>query len=183
MPSATTEPITAWDTGAVTEFAAGNADILVLKRRPLDHLGPTVQAGRVHEYLAPVRRQKVPFEVRAGLGELQIKSPELAADLICLVTSFLDQFDLREARLRVEITRTQSCPKFHCDNVNVRMVTTYLGPTTEYQFAGESATQVAPLYGLVFLKGRRNATHRDEVHHRSPEVPPGEKRLCVAIDY
>lgn len=183
MRSTTTEPITAWDAGAVAEFDAGSADVLVMARRPVDHLGPAVRAGRVHEYLSPVRRENVAREVRAAMGELRVKSPELAADLVSLLTSFLDQFDLRQARLRVEITRTQPCPKFHCDNVHVRLVTTYLGPTTEYQYAGECATHAAPICGLVFLKGHRHPTHRDTVHHRSPEVPAGEKRLCVAIDY
>ncbi len=183
MRSATIEPITAWDTSAVAKFANGSADVLVLERRLLDHFGPAVQAGRVHEYLTRVRRRNVAFEVRAGLSELQIKSRELAADIASLLTTFLDQFDLEEAKLRVEITRTQPCPNFHCDNVHVRLVTTYFGPTTEYQYTGESTTHVAPLCGLVFLKGHRHTTHGDTVHHRSPEVPAGEKRLCVAIDY
>ncbi len=183
MQPTTTQPITAWDAKAVAEFATGSADVLVLERRSLDHLGTAIQAGRVHEYLAPVSRQKVAFEVRAGLGELKIRSSELASDLISLMTSFLDQFDLEKARLRIDLMRSQPCPKFHCDNVNVRLVTTYFGPTTEYQYTGECTTHVAPLCGLVFLKGGRHPTHRDTVHHRSPEVPAGEKRLCVAIDY
>jgi hypothetical protein len=81
------------------------------------------------------------------------------------------------------MVKTQSCPKFHCDNVHVRLVTTYFGPATEYQFAGEDAIQVAPLYSLVFLKGHKHPTHGDAVYHRSPEVPAGGKRLCVVIDY
>lgn len=183
MQSATVEPTTAWDREAVTEFTTGNADILVLERCPFEDHTHVVQSGRTREYLAPVRRERVGPEVRAGLGELRIKSSELASDLISLVTSFLDQFELLEARLRIEITRSQPCPKFHSDNVHVRLVTTYVGPATEYQYSGESLTQVAPLHGLVFLKGRRHTTHRDTVHHRSPEVPRGTKRLCVAIDY
>ncbi|MEM9351829.1 MAG: DUF1826 domain-containing protein [Planctomycetota bacterium] len=183
MHPVATETITAWNAETVADFAAGSPDILVLKRPPLNNLGPVVQAGRIHEFLATVRRQKIALEVRAGLGEFRIRSPELASDLINLLTSFLDQFDLPEARLRIEISRSQPCPKFHSDNIHVRMVTTYVGPTTEYQYAGESTTHAAPLQGLVFLKGNHHPTHHDTVHHRSPEVPAGEKRLCVAIDY
>ena len=183
MRSTTKQPITIWDSEVVSTFATGGDDILALSRNPLMSLGPAVQAGRVQEYLTPFRRENAGFEVRSGLGELRIKSPELAEDLCSLMLAFLDQFDLEEARMRVEITQTQSCPKFHCDYVHVRLVSTYLGPTTEYQHAGESATHVAPLGGLVFLKGHRNPTHQNSVHHRSPEVPVGDKRLCVAIDY
>lgn len=183
-PSTTKEQITAWDTVAVSDFAAAeDADILVLNRRPLEGIGAAVQAGRIREYLAPVDRQRVGFEVRSGLRELRLNSRELSEDLIKMVNTFLDQFDLQEARLRIEITRTQACPKFHVDNINVRLVTTYLGPTTEYQYAGENKTHTAPLGGLVFLKGHKHPTYRDTVHHRSPEVPTGLRRLCVAIDY
>jgi hypothetical protein len=107
----------------------------------------------------------------------------LAADITDLGLSFLEQFGIRTANLRIEMVQTQSCPKFHCDNVHVRMVTTYHGPTTEYQFDGSETIHEAPLYGLVFLKGHKHPTHCDSVHHRSPEVPSGTKRLCVVIDY
>lgn len=181
--STTTEQTTAWDSGAVSEFYTGDTDILVVDRQPLDNLGAIVEAGRIHEFVAPVNRETAGFEVRGGLSELKLKSPELAADLINLVNSFLDQFDLKEAKLRIEMTRSQSCPKFHCDNLDVRLVTTYFGPTTQYQRAGDSTIHSASLGGLVFLKGHKNPSCRDTVHHRSPEVPSGERRLCVAIDY
>jgi len=176
--SPATDQTTAWNTEAVSEFVTGDADVLVLDRQPLDKLAPVIEAARVHEFTAPVSRETAGFEVRGGLRELRLKSPELTADLISLVNTFLDQFDLKEARLRIEITRSQSCPKFHCDNVNVRVVTTFVGPTTEYQHAGESTVHSVSLGGLVFL-----TNYRDSVHHRSPEVSADERRLCVAIDY
>ncbi|MEM9367156.1 MAG: DUF1826 domain-containing protein [Planctomycetota bacterium] len=178
-PTATT----AWDTASVSRFDKGDADILVLDRPPVADLEDLVEKGRVHEYLAPVSRGRVGFEVRGGLGELRLKSRLFADDVIQLVSSFFDQFGPQEIRLRMEITRTQSCPKFHTDNVHVRLVTTYQGPATEYQFAGENTVQSASLNGLVFLKGHRHPTHRDSVHHRSPPVPLGEKRLCIAMDF
>ncbi|MEM7315911.1 MAG: DUF1826 domain-containing protein [Planctomycetota bacterium] len=183
MKTTTEACLKAWDQESLTRFAAGDADILVLGRPTLGGLATLVEAARVREYLTPFDRQSVGREVRAGLGELKIRSTELAADLVNLANSFVDQFDLQQARLRIEVTRSQSCPKFHCDNVNVRLVTTYVGPTTEYQYAGECITHRAPLGGLVFLKGHRHPTHGDTVHHRSPEVPIGERRLCVAIDF
>jgi hypothetical protein len=125
----------------------------------------------------------VDTRVAAGLEALRIECPALAADISDLARSFLIQFAQPEAHLRIEMVSKQSCPKFHCDNVHIRMITTYHGPTTEYQFPGEDAIHVAPLYGLVFLKGHQHPTHRDSVRHRSPEVTPGTKRLCVVIDF
>lgn len=178
-----TKKTAAWDTSVVSDFAKGHADILVLNRQSMDNLGPIVDAGRVHEYQAPVSKEKAGYEIRGGLRELCLKSRELEADLIGLVHSFLDQFELEQAKLRIEIVRTRSCPKFHCDNVNVRMVTTYVGPCTEYQFSGETKIHTAPVGGLVFLKGHQNPTCQDTVHHRSPDVSPDQRRLFVAIDF
>ena len=172
-----------WDFETVTEFARGNDDILVLPRREATKGYDIVEAGRVHEYWAIVRREDAARELRFGMNELRLRSAELAEDILGLVASFLDQFDIEQAKIRLEITRTQSCPKFHCDNEHVRLVTTYIGPTTEYQYAGKDEICTAPLHGLVFLKGRRHPTHGNTVFHRSPEVPAGEKRLCLAIDY
>ncbi|MEM9826393.1 MAG: DUF1826 domain-containing protein [Planctomycetota bacterium] len=186
--SSSTSVTNAWDTIAVSDFDTGDRDVLVVPRPGIAGLDDAdlraaVQAGRIHEYLAPVRPDRIGFEVRGGLAELRLKFRPFADDVIGLVTSFFDQFGPPQIRLRMEITRTQSCPKFHTDNLQMRLVTTYLGPTTEYQFAGASEVHSAPLGGLVFLKGHRHATHRDGVHHRSPAVPAGEKRLCIAIDF
>ena len=175
--------VASWDSDVVAEFANGDDDILVVARRPVARVHDVVDAGRMHEYWAMVGRDNVARELRFGMKELRLRSNELAADIADLVTSFLDQFDIEHAKIRLEITRTQSCPNFHCDNEHVRLVTTYTGPTTEYQHAGENTILTAPLYGLVFLKGRRHPTHSNSVYHRSPNVPDGEKRLFLAIDY
>ncbi|MEM7454521.1 MAG: DUF1826 domain-containing protein [Planctomycetota bacterium] len=164
--SATPGHVPSWNKEAVATFIGGNADVLVLSRNPpvqrnpledvdnpLEQLGAAVQAARVRDYAAPVCRKSAGFEVRAGLRELRLNSPELAADLINLSMSFLDQFNVPQASLRIEITRSQSCLKFHCDNVHVRLVTTYIGPTTEYQYAGESMCTRLRRAGWFFLKG------------------------------
>jgi hypothetical protein len=173
----------AWDREQVQAFDAGKEDILVLARSLLEGIATAVSAGAVAEFRATFRQRNAPKLVGEGLQALRIDSPALAADITELARSFLDQFGIRKANLRIEMVRTQSCPKFHCDNVRVRLVTTYLGPTTEYQHAGDETVHAAPLYALVFLKGHKHPTHQDGVRHRSPEVPVGEKRLCVVIDY
>ena len=175
--------VSRWDFESVARFASGNDDILVLPRCEAANVRDFIEAGRVHEYWAIVRRETIARELRFGMNELHLRSVELTNDIVGLVKSFIDQFDIKQAKMRLEITRSQSCPNFHCDNEHVRMVTTYVGPTTEYQYAGEEGISTAPLHGLVFLKGRKHPMHRDTVFHRSPEVPAGEKRLCLAIDY
>lgn len=174
---------TAWDGEQLRQFDTGIEDILVVARPTPEGVADAIAAGEVRDFRSPFGPRDQPKRVADGLQTLCIDSPELAADITALGLSFLTQFGIRTANLRIEMVRTQSCPKFHCDNVHVRLVTTYHGPTTEYQFTGEDVVRVAPLYGLVFLKGHKHPTHRDGVHHRSPEVPDGSKRLCVVIDY
>jgi hypothetical protein len=73
---------------------------------------------------------------------LHLDCPALAADVAAVVRSFLAQFGAARASLRVEVVTTNTCPKFHCDNIRVRVVTTYHGPGTEYVFAATSETSV-----------------------------------------
>lgn len=184
MPTAIeTKSVIVWDSMQVAAFADGNADILVLERPPLDEIREAVLSGAVKECRFSFDRESAESAISTGLRKVQINSPALATDILALAWSFLEQFALKTANIRIELVKSQSCPKFHCDNVHIRLVTTYLGPTTEYQITGDRNIYATPLYGLTFLKGHQSATHRDTVHHRSPEVPEGEKRLCVVIDY
>jgi len=174
---------TAWDAEQLQQFDTSSEDILIIARPTLKGVADSIAAGEVRDYRATYHKRDLAQHVAEGLQTLGIDSPALAADITDLGRSFLAQFGIRKANLRIEMVQTQSCPKFHCDNVHVRLVTTYHGPTTEYQFNGSDTIHAAPLYGLVFLKGHKHPTHRDSVHHRSPEVPSGTKRLCVVIDY
>ena len=175
--------VTAWPSESVAAFESSRDDILVLDRATLEVDVVEILAGRVHEYRASVTRHTVDEHVACGLAELGVECSVLQSDFAELAQSFLVQFQLRTLRLRIEIVNIQSCPKFHCDNVNIRLVTTYYGPATEYQFPGDHSIHAAPLFSLVFLKGHKHPTHSDLVLHRSPEVPAGSKRLCVVIDF
>jgi hypothetical protein len=175
--------VTAWPDDVVDAFADGGEDILVVPRPVADDVRAVVAMGRVHQYRASISARTVNRRVKAGLAALAIDYDALAIDIISLARSFLVQFGRQTAHLRIEIVATQSCPKLHRDNVNVRLVTTYFGPTTQYRHAGDDTVHSAPLYGLVFLKGHKKKIDGDLVHHRSPEVPAGTKRLCVVLDY
>lgn len=172
-----------WSVDAVAAFMAGDEDILVLPRPALgESLVKAIVAGRLNEYRSRFTARSVSLRARQSLNLLGIECSPLLHDLTQLMQSFLAQFDLPSASLRVEMIDRQPCPKFHCDNVAMRLVTTYYGPTTEYRDMASPRIESAPLGALVFLKGRQHPTHRGRILHRSPEVPPGSKRLCVVID-
>ncbi len=175
--------VTAWDRAEIAAFDLGREDILVVERPPLPGIAEAVPSARVLYWRSVVTAASAQARAAEALDALRIGCPALAEDIVALSRSFLAQFGVDEASLRVEVVDKQSCPKFHCDNVRIRLVTTYHGPTTEYVRADEpKAIRLAPLFALVFLKGQQHPNHADAVHHRSPVVPPGSKRLCVIQD-
>lgn len=175
--------ITAWDQTAVAAFDRSAEDALLIERQPLPEIAAAMRNARVHDWRANVTAADIERKVAAGLAALDLDCPTLAADIAAVARSFLAQFDAPAASLRVEVVDTNTCPKFHCDNIRVRVVTTYHGPGTEYvATATPDDIRGAPTGALLFLKGHKHPTHADAVHHRSPLVPHGEKRLCVVLD-
>lgn len=175
--------VTAWDGVGVAAFDQGGEDVLVVERPPLMGIAESIATARVLYWRSVVTAASAEVRAAEALDALRIASPAIVADIIALSLSFLAQFGADEVSLRVEVVDKQSCPKFHCDNVRMRLVTIYHGPTTEYvRVDAPEAIRVAPLFALVFLKGCQHPNHADAVHHRSPAVPPGSKRLCVILD-
>lgn len=175
--------VAAWDRAAVTSFDEGRDDIHIIERHPPPEVAVAMRAARIHDWRAVVTAANADVCVAEAMETLHLDCPPLAADIAAVARSFLAQFDATEASLRVEVVATASCPKFHCDNIHARVVTTYHGPGTEYVFVAKPAhVRQAPTGALMFLKGHKHPTHADAVLHRSPMVPAGEKRLCVVLD-
>jgi hypothetical protein len=169
----------AWSAEALAPLE--HHDVWIVERTP-----PRVTDLRelaVGDYRAEVRERDALAHAQLAVTRLHLNS-ELADDIAVLIRSFVRQFGLDRANLRVEVVNKTSCPKFHCDTLHVRMITTYRGPTTQYiEREAPETIHDAPLGSLVFLKGHRHPTFADRVHHRSPPMPEGAKRLCVVLDY
>lgn len=172
------------DVEAVRSALAGpQCDLLIVPRDE-----PTLAAIEFDgAEIGEARRQLRPRSARRGLaallGALRMEHDALLADLQRSLEFFCEAFDQTGAEVRVELTDRCSCPKFHCDNVYVRMLTTYRGPTTEYvDLNRPSQVHSAPLQSLVFLKGSRHPTHAHAIHHRSPDVPAGRLRFCAVFN-
>ncbi len=161
-------------------FAKAGTDIFVIPRSVDFSLGSQVHEARLGEYRMRIEPGIAAPVIRDSLLALDIESESLVDDICESIRLFAKAFQQPRVDLRIEVADKQSCPKFHCDNVFVRMLTTYAGPATEYVYLDRphSICQ-APLNALVLLKGHRHPNHQETVHHRSPEIPQGEKRLCV----
>lgn len=159
-------------------------DLVALQRAPRVDLADSLQQARPLAMRHVIHRFDA-FEQTAGmLSRMGLAIPQLSDDAGEVCIGFLEQFDLREANLRIEHCTTTTCPKFHSDCVHVRMVTTYAGPTTQYHFtAAPDRILSARPWDLLFLKGCKHANHRNSVLHRSPPMRAGDRRLCLILDY
>lgn len=97
---------------------------------------------------------------------------------------------LRTPRARVQLSsvRGQTCPKFHVDNVTVRLICTWAGPATEWiaerdldaSRRGGTATQKLERFDVALMKGCAGNVPWGVVH-RSPPVSDAP-RLVLTID-
>ncbi|MFM7290668.1 MAG: DUF1826 domain-containing protein [Planctomycetia bacterium] len=177
-----------WDDELIAGIHAADTDI-VLIRRPLPvDCASLVARGRVGEVRFHTSARGAKNKIDRGLDRLELKAPggpraRLADDILGLICGMLAGFDWPRVEVRLDLADVQACPKFHSDNVLVRLVTTYVGPGTEYiETCCPDVVHRAAPGSLVFLKGRRHATHRDTIQHRSPALTRGSRRLSVAID-
>lgn len=138
----------------------------------------------VHEKRLTVTPELASTLVADALQDVGIFHKSLSNEMAQKVELFADLFGQKQMELRWEVTEHQSCPKFHCDNVFVRMLVTYFGPTTEFIDRNEPEVIFrAPLGALVFLKGHKHPTYQDRILHRSPEFAAGQKRFCMIINF
>jgi hypothetical protein len=177
-----------WDDEQIARIHAADTDILLI-RRPLPvECTALVGRGRVGEVRFHTSARGAKSKIDRGLDRLELTAPggqraRLADDILGLVCGMLASFNWPRVEVRLDLADVQACPKFHSDNVLVRLVTTYFGPGTEYieTCRPDVVHRVAP-GSLVFLKGHRHPTHRDTILHRSPAIARGRRRLSVAID-
>ena len=183
LPSRIRPDSTAWPADAVTAFDHGDADILVWPRESILGVAEAVAAAGLVEWRNRFTADNVVERVDEAMAALELDCPALADELASIARDFLAQFDLGAGLLRLECSDRAGCPKFHCDNVRVRLIVTCHGGGTEYFFkADPERHEQAPTNALVFLKGHKHPTNACSILHRSPTSPPGERRLVAVFD-
>ncbi|KUJ85036.1 hypothetical protein AVO43_03725 [Microbulbifer sp. ZGT114] len=134
--------------------------------------------------------------------------PLLRADIELLADMFTCLFDISAIGLRLTPLTDTMCPKFHVDRVPCRLITTYVGPGTEWLAndcldrsklgAGSTGLSDAesglypttqPVQSLApgdvaLLKGELwEGNEGAGLVHRSPAVPAGQRRLILTFDF
>ncbi len=127
----------------------------------------------------------------------------LLEDVATIAEAMAFLFDTKTIGIRLRTLEGAMCPRFHVDNLAVRLVTTYAGPASEWlpDHAVNRAGLGAPhpdkpeivtdpnairrlgVGDLALLKGCGWIGNEDRgLVHRSPQPAPGERRLLLALD-
>ena len=122
----------------------------------------------------------------------------LIADIQRLAVMFTDYAVTRSIRLIVESVHDVPCPKFHQDNVPLRLICTYAGAGTEWLensnvnthadccggslVRDTSRIQQLKPFEVAFMKGKIWLKNDMGIYHRSPKPDADQPRLVVKMD-
>lgn len=115
----------------------------------------------------------------------------LGDDVALLANLFCSGLDIEELEVRLEVVTTDSCRKFHADYVVGRLITTYVGPGTQWLSqddadrvrAGDEPRKINQLApgDVGIFKGRLASDH--PAIHRSPPIATADgPRLLLVLN-
>lgn len=132
---------------------------------------------------------------------------EWLADVGTWVEAFQCLFDLDRVGLRLRTLDNAMCPRFHVDQVPVRLVATYGNRGTEWLadadvdraqlgvrprhcadreaglYDDDNAIRQLPAFSVALLKGEAWSGNEGRgLVHRSPALAPSERRLLLTLD-
>lgn len=112
-------------------------------------------------------------------------APALAADVADLARRFAGVMACTAVEIRLDVVRGDACRKFHADYVPARLVTTYLGPGTDW--LPDDARDETPVRGLAagavgLFKGRTWPTEQPIIHRSPPIAGTGRVRVVLVIN-
>ena len=121
----------------------------------------------------------------AALPQHTAAIPALAADIADLARLYARLLRLNRVRIRLETVTTDACSLFHVDRVRLRLLTSYVGPGTDWLDATavrDERIRRLPDGAATLLKGSLWPGSRGCPHRSPPLVGTGRHRLLLAID-
>ena len=117
------------------------------------------------------------------------------ADVMWLVSAYTCLVGARRVGLRLRVLQGAMCPRFHVDNVPLRLLTTYVGPGREWREEGATKRvgphwAAAPVDNIRVLQAGEVAVVKGEkwlgnegagLIHRSPASD--QRRLLLSLDW
>jgi hypothetical protein len=186
--------VTGADSAILQNIGRDNCNLAIWERGKIPDYAPLIA-----DTAEPIRIECAPCDLgtalRQALSHNGFDAPHLHApftsDVALLAQSFCTTLAVSRLEVRLEVVTTDSCRKFHADYVSARLITTYVGPGTEWLDA-KSADQVAkgaePLRinrmnaGDVGIFKGKMATLHPAIHRSPPIATSGEKRLLLVLN-
>jgi hypothetical protein len=137
----------------------------------VDDIGVVLSAG------------EAPHDALRDAGYPDAAIDPIAADLAALLHRHAALTGAGRLALRLEVVETDACRRFHADRVTVRMISTYVGPGTQWHHVADPDAIDRLATGTVAVFKGRLLLDPPTVLHRSPPITAtGERRLVLAID-
>jgi hypothetical protein len=184
----------ATDIAVLDAVRSDDCNLAIWERADIADFTPLLADMPEHlRFTAP--RAKISSQLAAELGTHRFAaghlSYALAADVAMLAERFCDVLALTHIELRLELVTTDSCRKFHADYVRARLITTYVGPGTDWldskdaQAAarGDEPSRINRMKAgdVGLFKGKLASLH--PAIHRSPPISAtGEQRLLLVLN-
>ncbi|MCH2208490.1 MAG: DUF1826 domain-containing protein [Lentisphaerales bacterium] len=122
--------------------------------------------------------------IRQTFAKFKLAESYVKTDILNKLTFFYTFFHLRKVNCRFEILSSNSCKKFHFDNVQARLISTYAGPGTQLKRVIDSEFMELPGGSSVIMKGSQFKGFKPVILHRSPPIAStGVKRFLFIADY
>jgi hypothetical protein len=126
-------------------------------------------------------------KVAAAVNSLTGIALPLRRDIEQLAGRFSALMGCDTIRLRLEGVVSDACRKIHGDYTDVRLITTYAGPGTQYIPQDTPVSQAElvdmPTGWIGLFKGRGlHPEHAPCLHRSPPIIASGERRLVLVID-
>ncbi|WP_081601222.1 MULTISPECIES: DUF1826 domain-containing protein [unclassified Thioalkalivibrio] len=147
------------------------------------------------------RPDQVRLRLLEATGQPPFQVHLLGRDIEHLAHAFAIVASAVSVRIQLEVLDHQPCPLFHVDNNVLRMLCTYVGPGTEYAderhlnrerlqqndnegVLGGRSPLITEAGQAILMKGKRYSSENGRgAVHRSPPIPPGQRRLALRLDY
>jgi hypothetical protein len=111
-------------------------------------------------------------------------APALMDDVLGLAADFAAIMATPAISVRLEAIAGDACRRWHADYVTARLITTYLGPGTDWlpDGAGEGDARRLPTGAVAMFKGHGWAPEAPIIHRSPPIAGTGQQRLVLVLN-
>ena len=199
------------DSSKISEINRDDINISIWQRNLNNHTSEASEyvltKNPLLEFSEVLQPENVIESLKTSIGSNEEMLP-FFDDVFNLVSMFCKTFDQKKAWLRLDGIDHPMCPRFHTDKLKCRLVTTYIGPATQWLphdlvnrsklghgnqgkpddksglFIGINDIEQLDKGHVALLKGESWKGNQGRgLVHRSPHEEGNYKRLYMTIDF